>query len=335
MNSRLRLPAFGRPPATQVGTLDTLFQHARKQFVDEIFFTTHCEPSVVAGCPRTGARTPVLICAWSRSCTMASPEQPHRICRPVSNHSAASRTGARGRRAAQARARHCLLQHGFDFPFAAAHGHCHRHQAGFARPGLLSPPSASARRGRVFRCIKFRTMVRDAEQQRAGLMHMNERGGVLFKIADDPRITRLGRFLRKYSLDEFPQFFNVLRGEMSVVGPRPLPASEVRDSKLAHLRRPRRASRHYRPVAGAGTPGSLLRQLCLAGCDLHRKLEHLAGHQDHPAHHRRGPVPAPDVAQLPIPSSLAFSLFYAKGGTILDATPLGTRSSFPGIKLEV
>jgi exopolysaccharide biosynthesis polyprenyl glycosylphosphotransferase len=93
------------------------------------------------------------------------------------------------------------------------------------------------KKGRVFRCYKFRTMVRDAEKRRAEFMHMNERDGVLFKITNDPRITRLGRFLRKYSLDELPQFINVLRGDMSIVGPRPPIASEVMEYKLSHLRR--------------------------------------------------------------------------------------------------
>jgi exopolysaccharide biosynthesis polyprenyl glycosylphosphotransferase len=93
------------------------------------------------------------------------------------------------------------------------------------------------KRGRVFRCIKFRTMIADADMRKAEILHMNERDDVLFKVANDPRITRLGKFLRKYSLDELPQFWNVLRGEMSVVGPRPPLGSEVREYNLSHLRR--------------------------------------------------------------------------------------------------
>jgi exopolysaccharide biosynthesis polyprenyl glycosylphosphotransferase len=93
------------------------------------------------------------------------------------------------------------------------------------------------KKGRVFRCIKFRTMVADAERRRAEILHMNERDGVLFKVSNDPRITAFGRFLRKYSLDELPQFLNVLRGDMSMVGPRPPIASEVKRYDLSHLRR--------------------------------------------------------------------------------------------------
>jgi exopolysaccharide biosynthesis polyprenyl glycosylphosphotransferase len=93
------------------------------------------------------------------------------------------------------------------------------------------------KKGRVFRCIKFRTMVADAERRRSEIQHMNERDGILFKVSNDPRITSVGRFLRKYSLDELPQFINVLRGDMSMVGPRPPIASEVKRYDLSHLRR--------------------------------------------------------------------------------------------------
>ncbi|MDW5266777.1 MULTISPECIES: sugar transferase [Acidobacteriaceae] len=93
------------------------------------------------------------------------------------------------------------------------------------------------RKGRTFSCYKFRTMVQDADKLKADLEHMNERDGILFKIANDPRITRVGAVLRKYSLDELPQFYNVLRGDMSLVGPRPPMAAEVEQYDLAHLRR--------------------------------------------------------------------------------------------------
>ncbi|MFY9936080.1 MAG: sugar transferase [Silvibacterium sp.] len=93
------------------------------------------------------------------------------------------------------------------------------------------------KRGRVFPCFKFRTMVKDAEQLKKNLAAMNERDGILFKVSNDPRVTPVGLFLRKYSLDELPQFFNVLRGEMSIVGPRPPIASEVEKYDLEHFRR--------------------------------------------------------------------------------------------------
>ena len=92
--------------------------------------------------------------------------------------------------------------------------------------------------GRPFTMLKFRSMVTDAEQRQQELAALNEMGGPVFKVTNDPRITPIGRWLRKYSIDETPQLFNVLRGEMSLVGPRPLPVDEVsRFDDPAHRRR--------------------------------------------------------------------------------------------------
>lgn len=105
-------------------------------------------------------------------------------------------------------------------------------------PGpILYASERVGKRGHLFKCYKFRTMIPDAEARKKEIAALNERDGILFKAKNDPRITRLGRILRKYSLDELPQFLNVLRGEMSLVGPRPPIASEVERYELSHLRR--------------------------------------------------------------------------------------------------
>jgi exopolysaccharide biosynthesis polyprenyl glycosylphosphotransferase len=80
---------------------------------------------------------------------------------------------------------------------------------------------------RRFRMLKFRTMVVEADHQQHMLEHLNEAEGPVFKIKNDPRITRVGKFLRRFSIDELPQLLNVLKGDMSLVGPRPLPVRDV------------------------------------------------------------------------------------------------------------
>lgn len=92
-------------------------------------------------------------------------------------------------------------------------------------------------RGERFKMIKFRSMYQDAEARRADLLAQSERDGVCFKMKHDPRVTRIGRFIRRYSIDELPQLWNVLRGDMSLVGPRPALPSEVAAYPTGALRR--------------------------------------------------------------------------------------------------
>jgi exopolysaccharide biosynthesis polyprenyl glycosylphosphotransferase len=219
-----------------LGSLDSLFDHARKHFVDEIFFASPAERGVIKNVLEQARSNGIDLrvvpemydgLAWNSTIEYIGqfPTIPlHRGHVPEVE---------------------LILKRALDILIA------------FAALVILSPvllaiaiavkfdsPGpilyASERIGKkalVFKCFKFRTMVRDADGRRAEIMHMNERQGILFKISDDPRITKVGTFLRKYSLDELPQFFNVLRGDMSVVGPRPPIASEVRQYNLSHLRR--------------------------------------------------------------------------------------------------
>ena len=219
-----------------VGSFDSLFQNARKHFVDEIFFTAPCE---------RGALQEVLEQAQIQGVDLrVVPDMYDGLAwnSPVEYIGQFPTIPL-----------HCghvpeialVLKRALDMvlgslillmlaPVLAVIAIAVKVDS----PGpVLYLSERIGMRGRVFRCIKFRTMVRDAERRRAQIMHMNERDGVLFKITNDPRITQVGKFLRKYSLDELPPFFNVLRGDMSIVGPRPPLASEVREYKLSHLRR--------------------------------------------------------------------------------------------------
>ena len=91
--------------------------------------------------------------------------------------------------------------------------------------------------GKEFMLYKFRSMVKEAERLKGDLKHLNETDGPIFKIKRDPRITRVGRILRRTSMDELPQFFNVLKGDMSIVGPRPPLPSEVKEYTLHQMKR--------------------------------------------------------------------------------------------------
>ena len=93
------------------------------------------------------------------------------------------------------------------------------------------------KRGRQFKIYKFRSMYMDAEERKKELMAQNQMDGLMFKMKDDPRITKVGKFIRKTSIDEFPQFFNVLKGDMSLVGTRPPTLDEFMQYEEHHKRR--------------------------------------------------------------------------------------------------
>jgi exopolysaccharide biosynthesis polyprenyl glycosylphosphotransferase len=109
----------------------------------------------------------------------------------------------------------------------------------FTSPGpVLFRQQRAGLNGRPFYMYKFRSMVNNAEQLKQELAQLNEMSGPVFKVTNDPRITPIGRFIRKWSIDELPQLWNVVRGDMSLVGPRPLPVDEVdRFDDRAHRRR--------------------------------------------------------------------------------------------------
>jgi len=113
--------------------------------------------------------------------------------------------------------------------------------AGLIKMGSKGPALYTAQRaghkGKLFRCYKFRTMVRNADDLKLSLRQQNQRSGPFFKITGDPRITKLGHILRRYSLDELPQLWNVLKGEMSLVGPRPHPLDDFAAYEPEHLAR--------------------------------------------------------------------------------------------------
>jgi exopolysaccharide biosynthesis polyprenyl glycosylphosphotransferase len=229
-------PCIAATPSNVVGSLDSLFQQVRKQFVDEVFFTAPFDRSLIQDALSQARVQGVdlrIVPEMYDGLTWNNPVEYIGQFPTIPL--------LRG----EVPEVQLVFKRVFDTVISTM-------VLIFLSPLLLllaiaikldSPgpvfylSERIGKKGRAFRCIKFRTMVQGADQHRAEVMHLNERDGVLFKISGDPRVTKLGRFLRKYSLDELPQFFNVLRGDMSIVGPRPPMGSEVREYKLSHLRR--------------------------------------------------------------------------------------------------
>ena len=141
--------------------------------------------------------------------------------------------------------------------------------------------------GRPFSMLKFRTMRIGAEREKTDLLAHNEMDGPVFKMANDPRVTRLGRILRRTSLDELPQLFNVLVGHMSLVGPRPLVIPETQALHGGHRRRLAMRPGPDLPVAGQRTQRSDLHRVDDARPRVRRHLEPRARLRD-PAAHRPG-----------------------------------------------
>jgi len=106
-----------------------------------------------------------------------------------------------------------------------------------SRGPVIFKQTRVGRGGRHFTFYKFRSMAIDAERRKDEIEHLNEVSGPVFKVRNDPRVTRVGRILRRFSLDELPQFYNVLKGDMSLVGPRPPLPEEVRRYQPWHLKR--------------------------------------------------------------------------------------------------
>jgi exopolysaccharide biosynthesis polyprenyl glycosylphosphotransferase len=219
-----------------VGTIDSLFSFARKNFVDEIFIAEPCEADIVTDLCEKAREAGVDLrvipdmhggLAWNRRIEYVG----HFPTIPLHCQAFPELALVLKRALDIAFALLALL---FLAPLLAVVGIAIKIDS----PGpVLYISERIGKKGRVFGCMKFRTMVQGAEGLRSKILSMNERSGVLFKVKDDPRVTKLGRILRKYSLDEIPQFFNVLVGDMSIVGPRPPIAREVREYELKHLRR--------------------------------------------------------------------------------------------------
>ena len=219
-----------------LGTLDAIAQVLHDESIDHVlFFHPYDHASKIedalAACETVGVPAELAVVAKS---TLAPPRVLELYGRPFISFDAAPKAPER-----------IAIKHAFDWVVAAVLVLMLAPLFLFialailvtmGRPVFFTQQRAGLH-GRQFRMIKFRTMIKDAEEHQRAIADRNEMTGPVFKVTDDPRITRLGAFLRRTSLDELPQFFNVLMGSMSLVGPRPLDIREQQKIRGWHRRR--------------------------------------------------------------------------------------------------
>ena len=218
----------GRLPAALLGTLEDLEATLKQRVVDEVYFATN--PNEHGAQVQAAIRT-----CETLGVPFALPACAYRLTRARLTQAGAVTDGYSHFLSVQAKPLQRIMKRAFDIAASAS------------ALALLSPlllvfvalvkltsrgtilfrQQRVGLHGRSFHMLKFRSMVANADQLKAGLAAMNEQSGPVFKMKRDPRVTGIGRFMRKHSIDELPQLVNVLRGDMSVVGPRPPVPTEV------------------------------------------------------------------------------------------------------------
>jgi exopolysaccharide biosynthesis polyprenyl glycosylphosphotransferase len=225
-----------RPAGDVLGQLDSIFDAVRRHFIDEIFLAAPCERTDLQRLLVAARDHDVNVRLVLDLCDSLRPNPPMEYLGRFSTVALCSRQMPEARLFLKRLldlliASAALIALSPAFPIIAIL--IKRDSPG----AVIHVSERMGKKGRVFHCYKFRTMVQDADNLRSALEARNQRDRILFKLNNDPRITRIGRFLRKYSIDELPQLVNVLRGDMSLVGPRPPLASEVSQYQTHHLRR--------------------------------------------------------------------------------------------------
>lgn len=232
-----RLSVEKDPSTPAIGTIDDLHDVLRTKTVDEVIFAIEQTQPVRLGpyielCKKIGVSVRILPSLWELGDKNLSVERCQGVPFIIMKAASFNATGLLYKRildiigGAIGTILFLLI-----YPFVGL-------AIKLDSPGpIIFAQKRVGKNGRVFKLFKFRSMYQDAEERKQELLQNNEMDGAIFKIKDDPRITKIGRWLRSTSIDEIPQFLNVLTGEMSLVGTRPPTLNEVAEYKDWHLRR--------------------------------------------------------------------------------------------------